>query len=48
MTETEYLLTYQYKYQVNKGLEDRKMSIRGLLVDPVTNSQKKNIIRIKR
>ena len=32
-------LQYQYKYQVNKGLEERKISIRGLLVDPVTNSQ---------
>ena len=37
-TETEFLITISIKYQADKWWEKRKISIRGLLVDPIPNS----------
>ena len=40
VTKTEFLLTISIQNQEDKWWESRKVSTRGLLVDPATNSQK--------
>ena len=41
MTKTEFLLTISKQYQEHKWWELRKISIIGLLIDPVPNSPNK-------
>ena len=42
MTKTEFLHTIFIQYHVNKWLELRKVSVIGLLIDPVPNSPNKH------
>ena len=40
MTKTEFFLTISTQNQEDKWWEPRKLTIRGLLVDPIPNSKK--------
>ena len=42
MTKTEFLLTISIQYHVYKWWESRKISIMGLLIDPVPNFPNKH------
>ena len=42
MTKTEFLHTIFIQHHVNKWLELRKVSVIGLLIDPVPNSPNKH------
>ena len=42
VTKTEFLLTISIQYYVDKWWELRKISIIGLLIDPVPNSPNKH------
>ena len=42
MTKTDSLLTISIQYQADKGWEWRKISVKGLWVDPIPNSPNTN------
>ena len=44
---TEFLLTISTQYQADKWWELRKISVRGLLVDPIPTLQTNMVIRIE-
>ena len=46
VTKTEFLLTISTQYQADKWWESRKISVRGLLVDPIPTLQTNMVIRI--
>ena len=47
MAKTEFLLTISTQYQADKWWELRKISVRGLLVDPIPTLQTNMVIRIE-
>ena len=47
VTKTEFLLTISTQYQADKWWELRKISVRGLLVDPIPTLQTNMVIRIE-